>query len=240
MDSSHFNLHPSRIDIWQYSLRHPVMGSWDLLSEEERQRANRFYFAKHKQRFTLARATLRTVLGLYLKRPPKALDFAYNPYGKPSVVNSQGLEFNLSHSGEIALLAVGQQFPVGVDVELFSARPYTGIGKHMFSAQENAALRHVPSRLKPLSFFHIWSQKEAFIKACGQGLSYPTQQFTVSTVPAKNLPLVDPVHHTTWKLLSFMPQVASCAALCYCPDVQEVHFGLFDHTQNHTLMLKKS
>lgn len=226
LNTQHCILNEARIDLWQFSLEHELHIAYQLLNADEKARADRFYFSKHKKRFTIARATLRIILARYLNSAPEQLEFLYGSHGKPSVVNSQKLEFNLSHSGAWGLLAVGKVHPVGVDIEQFSARPYEGIAKSIFSESELKGLQKAPKFLKPALFFHIWAQKEAFIKASGLGLSYPTQEFHVPTsIPTKQL-IDDPLHNMTWQMRSFMPQVAYSAAVCHHPKIREVRYGL--------------
>ncbi len=128
-----------------------------MLNEAESARANRFHFERHKRRFTLARAALRLILGRYLQEDAGLLGFHYTDHGKPFLKNSKSLEFNLSHSGDLALVAVGQHFPLGIDLEFFSARPYEGIANNLFSPQELNAFLALPNFLKPQVFFHIWA-----------------------------------------------------------------------------------
>lgn len=218
-------LNESRVDLWQFSLEHELNVAYQILNAEEKARGDRFHFSRHKRRFTTARAILRIILARYLNMAPERLEFTYNKQGKPAVINSQKLQFNISHTGDLALLAIGKGYPVGVDVEYYSARPYEGIAKGLFSNQEFNQFIKVPDQLKPAIFFHIWSQKEAFIKACGMGLSYPTKEFNVPiTIPTKQL-IADPLNNTTWQLRSFMPQIACSGALCCHPTVREIRHG---------------
>ena len=217
-------LQTTRIDIWQYPLHTEFIGATSILNEEELNRANRFHFIRHQRRFTVARAMLRCILARYLKMPPSELVFSYNKYGKPELVHDSLLQFNLSHSGDLALLAIGKEFPLGIDLEHFSARPYEGIGKNLFSSSELEGLHQVNTMLKPLAFFNIWSQKEAFIKACGLGLAYPTQKFDVSVLPSTNQLCLDELHKKTWHLVSFMPQIACGAALCHDPMIKKIRY----------------
>lgn len=228
-------LNDARIDLWQFSLLEEPQGVLQLLNEDERARAARFYFNHHKRRFATARATMRIILARYLNTAPERLEFIYNPQGKPEVINSQKLQFNISHSGDLAILAVGKGYPMGVDIEYYSARPYEGIAKNSFSYQEIAELQKVPHALKPALFFHIWAQKEAFIKATGLGLSYPTQEFSVpTTIPTKQL-VDDPLHNMTWQLRSFMPEPACSGAVCFNPRVREIRHGVIQLHQNVSL-----
>ncbi len=228
-------LNEARIDLWQFSLVDELPNALQLLNTEEQARASRFYFHRHQRRFSTARAALRIILARYLNTSPERLEFSYNAHGKPEVINASKLQFNLSHSGDLALLAVGKGFPMGVDIEKYSARPYEGIANNLFSKQEVEEFIKVPSALKPAVFFHIWSQKEAFIKASGLGLAYPTKEFHVPTsMPTKQL-VDDPLHNMTWQLRTFMPEVACSGALCHYPTVREIRHGFIQLQPNTTL-----
>ena len=216
-------LKSGRIDIWQIQLQHEPPLASSYLNEQERERAQRFHFAHHRRRFTVARAAVRIILGRYLACDPRQIDFAYNAHGKPGIDGSD-IQFNLSHSQELALFAVGIGYPIGIDIEFFSARPYEGIGGQIFSSVENEHLQNAPTFLKPLTFFHLWAQKEALIKACGLGLSYPTKQFDLPGLPPANQVITDPLYKNTWRVQSFMPTIESCAALCSSPDIEDIRF----------------
>lgn len=232
LDTDNCILNEARIDLWQFSLAEALPNASQILNTEEKARAERFYFSRHQRRFSTARTSLRIILARYLNTHPERLEFTYNTHGKPKVINSARLQFNLSHSGDLALLAVGKGFPMGVDIEQYSARSYEGIAKNLFSNQEFEEFIKIPRALKPAIFFHIWSQKEAFIKACGLGLSYPTKEFNVPTsMPTKQL-VDDPLHNMTWQLRSFMPQIACSGALCYHPTIREIRHGIIQIQSN--------
>lgn len=218
-------LKPDRIDIWLYPLHDDSPEAGDCLSPDEQQRAARFYFPRHQRRFTNAHAVLRMILARYLGDQPSQLAFTTGKKGKPELLKTPFLQFNLSHSGDMALLAVGQDHPLGIDLEHFSARPYIGIGEQLFSKQENQALRAAPPALIALTFFNIWAQKEAFIKACGLGLSYPTQQFDVPILSPYPQMVADSLHQRSWNIMSFMPHIACCASLCYDPAIQNIRYA---------------
>lgn len=228
-------LNEARIDLWQFSLKHELNVAYQILNADEKARGDRFYFSRHKRRFTTARTTLRIILARYLNTSPERLEFTYNEYGKPAVINSQKLQFNISHTGDLAMLAVGKGYPLGVDIEQYSARPYDGIAKSLFSERELAEFTKMPPMLKATVFFHVWSQKEAFIKACGLGLSYPTKEFNVPTsIPTQQL-VEDPLHNMTWQLRSFMPEIACSGALCYHPTVREIRHGQIQLSAHNSL-----
>lgn len=214
-----WQLDSKKIDIWQFSLLNQPTYAINLLNEEEKKRAHRFHFPRHQRRFIVARAMMRKILANYLDEKPEQISFEYNKQGKPFITHMSKIEFNLSHSGELALLAVGQNASMGVDLEFFSERPYDEIGRNLFSTAERTELARQNFHIKSLIFFHIWAQKEAFIKASGLGLSYPTEQFTVPILSSNNVEIYDSLHKVFWKMLSFMPEIACSAALCYHPSV---------------------
>jgi 4'-phosphopantetheinyl transferase len=219
-----YTLDESHIDLYEFSLLHPHPEAPIILNPEELKRASRFYFERHRRRFATARTTVKCILAEYLQVPAKSIQFSYNPQGKPEVDQQTDLQFNLSHSGDKALLAVGKKHPLGVDIEHFSARPYEGIAKQLFSIEEQNALHLTNDALKPWLFFHVWSQKEAFIKACGLGLSYPTQEITVALDHASPTKLFDKIHKTSWFMYPFMPSVTCAGALCCHPSINTLRY----------------
>jgi 4'-phosphopantetheinyl transferase len=224
LPEENYHLTAEHIDIWEFPLDQLPATVSSLLNQDEKAQANRFYFPRHRRRFAVARAMLRMILARYLQQSPQELIFDYNTHGKPRVRNDQHMEFNLSHSKDLALLAVGQHSPLGIDLEFFSSRSYEGIAKNAFSPREHAYLSKVPSYLKSLVFFHIWTQKEALIKACGLGLSYPTQQFEVPLLGFEQEQINDTLHALVWQVNAFMPKVACCAALCYQPPAKNINY----------------
>ena len=217
-----WDLSSNCIDIWRFSLKDSL--DWSLiLSPSENARIRRFYFEKHKRRFLQAHGILRDILGKYVHTPPEQIMLATDAYGKPYIINSN-VFFNLSHSGEYALLAVGKGYPVGVDLEQYSERAFTGVAAQMFSQQEQRQLIASPAHLTNAVFFSIWSQKEAFIKACGLGLRYPTKKFSVQALSNKIYQVYDSVHDKQWELYSFFPLPGYAGAVCYDSAYQTLNF----------------
>lgn len=220
-------LSESCLDIWQFSLDTFISETEKhLLSSGEIARANRYHFERHRQKFIVARVRLRQILAQYLQCDAANICFDYNEQGKPTIKNTRSnIHFNLSHSKDLALLAVCQTHPIGIDLEFFSARPLLGIGKQLFSDLENNALQHLPAYLRPLAFFHIWSQKEALIKAIGLGLSYPTKAINLPILPPSNTCLIEPIYNSNWKITSFSPTLACAAAVCHHPNINTIRYG---------------
>src|SRR5215471_14559 len=159
------------------------------LSPEETARAGRFMFAADQAGFIVARAALRHVLGRYLGRTPGEVSIETGERGKPFVsnhINSNGFTFNLSHSHGLCLIAVGRGRLVGVDVERVRAdvRPLE-LAARFFAPEETRALEELPEEARTVGFFRCWTRKEAYVKARGEGLQIPLDQFSVTIDPER-------------------------------------------------------
>ena len=143
------------------------------LAWDERSRSARFRFERDRRRFVVARAALRDVLGRYLGTPADEIRFAYNAFGKPELSPEFGsrLRFNLSHSADLALIAVAADADVGVDLECVREENYAEIARHFFSSGEVDQLNTVPRHLQARAFFNCWTKREAYVKARGAGLT---------------------------------------------------------------------
>jgi len=132
----------------------------------------------------VAKGATRQILARYLGADPRSLTFDRGAFGKP-FLRSRELRFNLSHSGEFALLAVARESEVGVDVEeIREIEDAAMIAEQNFSPGESRKLRAVlDSASGPAAFFNCWTRKEAFIKAIGEGLSHPLDTFEVTFLP---------------------------------------------------------
>lgn len=192
-----------------------------LLSEDERARAARFRFERDRQRFITARAAFRTILARYQGCEPQALRFDYNAYGKPSLTAEFGghaLGINMAHSQDLALCAVVRGRQLGVDVEQVRAlADMEGIAQRFFSPSECAVLNSLAEGEKCEAFYRCWTRKEAFIKACGEGLSMPLDSFEVTLAPGEPAKLVsvegDPQKAARWSLVALAPAAGYAAAL---------------------------
>jgi 4'-phosphopantetheinyl transferase len=158
--------------------------AYTLLSDEELARAGRYRFARDRMRFVAARSFLRKTLAQQLLVGPRDLTFAYGPFGKPALLSTglgEAVEFNMSHSGGRAILAIARGASVGVDVEeVIHVPEWQEIASRVFSAFENAALSTVPTEARDVAFYCCWTRKEAFLKALGNGLALPLDSFDVS------------------------------------------------------------
>lgn len=155
-------------------IRNIVVSCANLLSAPEQARAEKFKFARDRNLFVAAHVALRSILARYLKQSAAEIDFATGPNGKPLLAagSRRPLRFNLSHSGDLAMIAVASRREVGVDVELIKQSfAFDEIAERFFTAREVAALRALPSRVRCQAFYKCWTSKEAFLKAKGTGLS---------------------------------------------------------------------
>jgi len=193
-----------------------------LLSGDEQARANRFHFEIHRRQFIVARACLRILLARYVRIEPQVIRFTYSKYGKPELatVSERGarLNFNLAHSGELAVYAFTGIGEIGVDLE--DIRPeFTGddIARRFFSATEVACLDQLPVDQRALAFFNCWTRKEAFIKAKGMGLSLALDQFDVTLAPDAEPAVLstkwDESEATRWSLRALDPGVGYVGAV---------------------------
>lgn len=191
-------LSSGEVHVWRASLDQPAWRFQKLaqtLSADEHARGERFRFERDRRRFIASHGVLRAILGRYLGVEPAQLQFCHRPYGKPALAetsNRSALRFNMSHSHELALYAITRDREVGVDLEYIRPVPDAEqIAERFFSAWENAAFQAIPADLKREAFFTCWVRKEAYVKARGNGLSLPLDQFDVSLTPGEPARLLD-------------------------------------------------
>jgi 4'-phosphopantetheinyl transferase len=194
--------------------------SWTL-SEDERARAARFVFARDRTRFIAARSALRSILGSRVGIPPGELEFEYSSLGKPSLAprtRVSDLRFNLSHSSDVALVALAQGCELGVDVEQIRhlADVHTLIARE-FSAGERAAFERVPVGAQGDAFFRAWVRKEAFLKATGEGLHRSLADVEVTFAPGEPARVIalrgDTSAPRRWSMAALTPRPGYVGAL---------------------------
>jgi len=217
-------LSSDEVHVFRASLDVPashVHSMQQTLMRDELRRAARFYFKKDRQHFIVARGLLRTILSRYLDMEPHRLRFCYSDYGKPALVPTSAqtvLNFNLSHSDGLALYAVTRGRQIGVDIERIRVGfEQEQIATRFFSPQENAVLRALSVQMRPEAFFNCWTRKEAYIKAKGEGLSLPLDQFDISLASSKPATLLntrgEPQNASRWSLEELKPGPGFVAAL---------------------------
>ena len=212
------------IHVWRAFLEVPstrLKSLHSILSDDEANQSVRYCFERDRRRFIIRRGLLRCILSRYLGQSPRALAFQCNNHGKPALASMSGapsLCFNVSHSGELTLYAITRNREVGVDIEY--VRPFEDaedIVKHFFSSREKAEFGTLPARIKNQAFFACWTRKEAYIKARGEGLSYPLSNFSVSMIPDESAGLVeikgDKNKKSRWTLKTILPGAGYVAAV---------------------------
>lgn len=208
-----------QVDVWRVSVpdEESIIRKLEApLASDEKERANRFVVERSRNEFVVTRAILRGLLGKYLGVPPESLKFDYNPKGKPflaSAAANRPIQFSVSHSHGLALLAFAIGFHLGVDVELI--RPDFAsdeIAERYFSRQEVAELRALPPPMRSEGFFLCWTRKEAYIKAKGEGLQIPLKSFQVSLTPGNEARL-ESEDSSNWDLFSLQPGSGHVGAL---------------------------
>jgi 4'-phosphopantetheinyl transferase len=189
MESKQLGVPAGRVDVWSVRLDEPAKVGSEVvvLSPDEIARASRFHFEKDRIHFTRCRSALRDLLAEYLTIPAAEIRFEYLTSGKPQLAaeqNLRALQFNVSHSANVALIAVGSEHRLGVDIEkIRDDVDTTTLAERFFSLRERAGLQALPDHLRVPGFFACWTRKEAFLKATGDGLSFPLEDFSVTTHP---------------------------------------------------------
>jgi 4'-phosphopantetheinyl transferase len=160
----------------------------EILSKDEKTRADKFYFEHHRKNFIIFRATLRQTVSKHLNISAEKIKFKYAKFGKPEIItaqNKQNIQFNISHSENIALIAICKNKHIGIDIEqVRDLKDYQKISERFFSKKENQAVLKEPIKNQIKTFFQIWTRKEALIKASGKGLFQNLNSF--STIYSKN------------------------------------------------------
>ena len=190
-----------------------------LLDDQERDRGDRFRLAPVRRRFIVCRARLRQLLSSYQRVAPRELEFTYAELGKPELVGrrpAEPLYFNVSHSHELALIAVTRSGELGVDIErVRPLRDMRGLAQRFFAASEYQGLERLGPEAREAAFFRLWTRKEALLKATGKGLSFPLRDVVVSLEPGEAACVLrfgtEPA--AGWSLFHLEPDVGYTAAL---------------------------
>lgn len=216
------HLPASVVHLWTKSLDtslDEVERCYELLSSEERARAQRFLVEPPRRAFILTRGTLRLLLGKYLDRAPRELSFRYTEFGKPLMNEGNQLRFNVSHTNGMALLAFVKGPELGVDIEkIRPVKDLKDLANRFFSVSERQKLNELEAEDElQAAFFRCWTRKEAYIKGKGEGLSIPLHQFDVSLEPGEQQALIatrpDPSEARRWLLRDINVDPCYMAAL---------------------------
>ena len=222
--------HPERMEcrsdivhVVHVCLDQTVEGAIDVLDRDERDRAARFVFDRDRRRFIVSHAWTRLALANCLDCAPESLRFSVGARGKPRLVDApQDVRFSLSHAGERALLAIALAQEVGVDLEEHRAIEVIQLARRFFGPREIEALEILPEAERLPAFFRCWTRKEAFIKALGDGLSFPLDGFEVSVAENRSPQLLRactamPDALRWWRIVALQVESGYAAALAAGP-----------------------
>ncbi len=230
-DNCQYNPDTSAVALWRVDLSNPGLDAFQAcLSDDEVQRADKFVLDPVRNTFVRTRCALRIVLARCLSQQANnsekilagALHFQYGEQGKPELISptTGNLQFNLSHSENIALIAVTRGPRIGVDVSgLGRKTDWKPIAKRSFSTSELNQLLALPELDQEKTFHRIWTQIEAYTKALGDGYSYGFQKFSVVVDVGGHAGLLcdenDLQSLGAWNILSIDSGSASVSALAY-------------------------
>jgi 4'-phosphopantetheinyl transferase len=198
MDSVQYNRRPSYgtlslkaedVHVWRICLDRDlsyVNTLFQTLSSDERQKGESYRFDEDRNRFVVARGTVRKILGEYLNSDPEQICFSYTRYGKPFLKQEGNtIRFNVTHSRGLALFAVACGREIGIDVEFIDKNfPVVKTAQQVFSPNECYQLQTLEPDLQAAAFFQGWTLKEAYLKAIGTGFSNPGSHYTGREIPA--------------------------------------------------------
>lgn len=223
------------VHLWKTNLQQSsinIKNSFKILNQEEKIKAQRFHFEKHQHRFILARSSLKRILSLYLSIPPETIALDYSDYGKPQLVdhlNKKQLQFNLSHSQDLAIYAITPYYLIGVDLEYIRPMPDAEtLAKRFFSDQEFVTINRLPTVKKEQEFFTLWTAKEAYLKAIGKGISGGLEKVEISTdYPVKFITLPD-CNNINYKLSYLAPHQNYLGAIAIQDNHKIAHYWQLD------------
>jgi len=192
------SLSKDHIDVWLCELKtlsSDTSKLYGILSDDERERANKLKVEDKKQQYVIARGTLRQRLGLLTNINPEDFVFEYLEHGKPVLNNDSriaDITFNISHSYDLALIAISQKQSIGIDIEKINHdSDHQALVTRFFSKAEQAEFNTLSEAIKAKAFCACWTRKEAFIKAIGSGITYGLGNFNVTVDPDIQMPMIN-------------------------------------------------
>jgi 4'-phosphopantetheinyl transferase len=227
-------LQTNQVHVWHASLKQnerELAELLNLLDFQEKERAAKFISEQAKNNFIAARGVLRSLLAKYLHVKPQDLVFQQGQYGK-LYLESSTLQFNISHSHDLALFIFALHQPVGIDVEFIRDDfDFVPIAQRFFSKKETTDLLTLPPDQQLHAFFNCWSRKEAFIKAIGKGIFFALDEFSVEVSNKQKgrlqLQITDPEFNAkNWALEALNPADGYVGA--FATTLQKYEVGLYD------------
>jgi 4'-phosphopantetheinyl transferase len=214
------SLAEGEVHVWRFGLNvsdRALRRFRDTLCEEEIARANRFHFSHLRRRFVGGRGALRTILADYLALEPQRLMFSYSSHGKPSLANPHcNIEFNVSHSDDLMVVAICREWPIGVDIEKEDPQFHAmDVAQRFFCERERDEIARKGKEDGLRAFFQFWTAKEAILKATSLGLSLELSKLEIGLAPLRILGAEDSVkiNGANWHLTAFSPAEGYSGAL---------------------------
>lgn len=223
------------IHIWEIDLqqsRERIRELSQYLTDQERHRAAKFINPIHGDRWTVARGYLRQILSQYLDLTPNQIVFTYGQQGKPEVANQDGqpfegnppIQFNLSHSHDRAVYGISAKYPIGIDLEYIHPIAAAELVDRFFSSAERAVFHSLPISEQQAAFFHAWTQKEAYLKACGTGLTTPLDQIEVSIDPCTPAQIISTPTPNIWQIQKIAISAEYAGAIVIGGDFETIEY----------------
>lgn len=216
-------LQDNEAHIWHIDIKktdHELECYHNLLSINEKEQANRFYFDRDRIRHIITHGVLRLLISGYLGIKHNDIYYNYNKYRKPELptVANKKLCFNLSHSGTYIVYAFSWNRELGIDIEkIKTIKDADSIVGRFYSEHENNDYFSLPDTVRSKAFFNCWTRKEAYIKARGDGLHFPLNRFSISINPDDPPVLIDvkdePLEKDRWHFHEFKVNDEYCSVI---------------------------
>jgi len=209
------------------------------LDVRDRERAARFRFPEDRARFVLGRGLLRKCLGRYLQRTPEAIELAYTDRGRPILPQDKTIQFSISHTHDLVAIALTSNACVGIDLEYVQPHwDFPDLAKRIFSEEDLRAFQALPGHEAPAAFFRAWTRKEAYLKACGEGITEGLRQISVPFGPEDACAVKDTRDESAaraWRLLA-LPVPADYMGCLACDNLDKQLECTFVHLDKNEII----
>lgn len=198
-----------------------------ILSDEEKSKVNNYKFSRDQQCSIISRACLRIFLGCYFDSEPSLIRLKKTKYGKPFLRSEPNIYFNVSHTNELVLYSFTKIAPIGIDVEYIEQNlAFHDLSNMFFAKNEINKLKELDGEELRLSFFRCWTRKEAFVKAVGEGLSFPLNKFEVTLLGDEPVCVLSEnrLSKKNWSLHSFTPRTGYESAVVQQGEMGELSY----------------
>ena len=172
-----------QIHVWKIfwkDMEEYIKGKYGILDFSEREKVAAYLRNEDKMRYMTGKVISKQIISQYLGIKEQDVKFTANTYGKPQIsssLNKKGLQFNIAHSGDVVLFAFAFDVKVGVDVEYIKEFPnYMELAEKSFSEAEYL---YIEKSRSLIAFYEVWTSKEAYVKAIGEGLSHGLKDFSI-------------------------------------------------------------